>query len=470
MTYNQLCQVLRAYATHSNNQLTAFLWLWMHVCMFGMELLGHEPGKQQLEPMIIAILLVSNLMMGRMLSGMLTLQFATPQARLAPGYAEPHLVVAGGIAGAAIAIEVALLSPWTGSGGLLAQVSLSVLAIGGGVWIAYSRSALGSFLGFAVFLAPAFAPTYAEAVMEALTDRPLLSLGIGCVGLSAMAALAVRLWTFREETPEYPRQMAVDRDLTSRADDCSRQRREAEAIARSWTRGWLRDVQFRLVLRGTTAASPWRRLLLRQLAQGFSSLSMTVTVFAFFFFMLLFQSWSGISGDGVNVFFLSFLPLLMTLVMQVVSWDRCWPHLARESLRPVGRKDFIGDLARSMAFDMTGAAAAHCALLVVWLKFLSPQGAPHGLLLPWLALTMAQYVVAYCLMLWLLTFRSFWGLTLGFAAACGIPTTLVIKALSFTEHNLWSPLGLATATIATALGSALLYQTAFRRWCRVELG
>ena len=76
------------------------------------------------------------------------------------------------------------------------------------------------------------------------------------------------------------------------------------------------------------------------------------TVFAYFLFVLVFQSWRERSVDGGAVFFLSFFPLLVTLIMQAVSWDQCWPYLARESLRPVGRKDFIGDLARSMAFDM----------------------------------------------------------------------------------------------------------------------
>ena len=87
-----------------------------------------------------------------------------------------------------------------------------------------------------------------------------------------------------------------------------------------------------------------------------------------------------------------------------------------------------------------------------WLKFLSPQGAAHDLLLPWLALTVVQYVVAYCLMLLLLTFRSLGALTLGFAAACGIPTVLVVSALSLTKHNLWSPLGLAVAIVVTGTG------------------
>ncbi len=469
MTYSQLCQVLRMYTAHSNSRVMVMLWLLLHVCFWVAGFLGQVQGRQQLPPMMIALLLVSNLMLARMLSGMLELQFANLQARLAPAYAGAHLVVAGGIAGTAIAIEAVLVSAWMGPTGLLAQISLSVLAIGGGVWIAYSRSTLGSGLYTAAICVSFVAPTYVEAVVLTLGERPVASLGIACIGLAAMAALGTRLWMFREEVPEYPRQLAIDRDLTSWIDDRSRQRFEAQVIARSWTRGWLRDVQFRLVLRGSTATSPWRRLLLRQVVNGFPCLSAMAMVFVYILFIFLFQSWRGRSFGGDNGFLLSFFPLLMALIVQVVSWDRCWPYLARELLRPVGRKDFIGDLARFMAFDMAGAAAVHCAMLVVWLKLLSPLGTAEGLLLPWLVLTMAQYAVAYCLMFWLLTSRNVWGLILGFAAACLIPTVMVHLGLSLAEHNQWSPLGLAAAIIVTILAMASLYHIAFRRWCCADL-
>ena len=187
----------------------------------------------------------------------------------------------------------------------------------------------------------------------------------GAWGLLAMAAFGVRLRTSREDMRECPEELALDLDLTSRTDEHRRRRREAQVIARSRRTGWLRDVQFRLVLRRNAGTPPWRRLLLRQVASGFSCVSAMAMVFSYILFVLLFGFWRGSSTGGDNGFVLIFGPLLMTLIMQAVSWDQYWPNLARESLRPVGRRDFIRDLARSMAFDMAGAAAAHCALLVV---------------------------------------------------------------------------------------------------------
>ena len=87
MTANQLFQVLRAYATHSSSRILLGLWLFLHGCIWVVGFLGQVQEKQQLPSFTVAMLLVSNLMLGRVLSGMLQRQFANPQARLAPGHA-----------------------------------------------------------------------------------------------------------------------------------------------------------------------------------------------------------------------------------------------------------------------------------------------------------------------------------------------------------------------------------------------
>jgi len=148
-------------------------------------------------------------------------------------------------------------------------------------------------------------------------------------------------------------------------------------------------------------------------------------------------------------------------------WLRRWPYLAPESLWPLGRRDFVRDLARSLASDMAPAAGAHCAIIIVWLELCSPQGL-LGELPPWLALTMAQYAVAYCLMFWLVSFRRLWVLLLGSLAVSVISGALVIAALA-ADERFWSPVNLALAIFVTALAVAVVYRLAFRRWCHVDL-
>ena len=186
-------------------------------------------------------------------------------------------------------------------------------------------------------------------------------------------------------------------------------------------------------------------------------------------FFLCFLSWLPTADDAGSVFLLSFLPLQMVLVMLGALWLGRWPYLARESLWPLGRRDFVRDLARSMACDMAPAAGVHCAMIVVWLKLICPQGPLTGFVLPWLALTMAQYVVVYCLMFWLVSFRRLWVVILEMLGVSVLSMALVIAGLFFADEGFWSPVNVTAAIIVTALAVTLLYRLAFRRWCHVDL-
>jgi hypothetical protein len=213
--------------------------------------------------------------------------------------------------------------------------------------------------------------------------------------------------------------------------------------------------------------SALRRLLLRQLAGGFSSLHVMPVLFTTMLVVVWFQSWSQESVDAGGVFVLSVVPMQMTLGMVGGFWLRWWPYLAHESLRPLGRRDFVRGLAISRACDTAAAAGMHCAMPVVLLGFFSPQG-PHGLLLRRVVLTMAQYVAGYCVMYWLVSFRRFWVLVLGISGASFVSAALVTAAL-FTNGGFWPPGSLALAILATALAVAWFYRLTFRRWCRIDL-
>ena len=459
MTANQLRQVLRTYTTHWLCWVTVLLWLVLHVQL--------PSASEKALDYIVWMSLMANLTLGMGIGLMLKLQFANPRARLLPGFRVAHLVAAGAIVGAAIAIEAVLVLAGGGAVAQLPLLSLTLLAIVASAWIAYLMFSVGFLLLMPLVFAPILAPQLFAGLIQSLNDNPIVSAGMACAGLAALAALGVRLWTLSEEMPEYSHQIPAVWDFTSRAGNRNRRRLEALAIARSGTQGRSLDLQFRLVLRGNTATGPLRRLLFRQLAGGFSSLSVMTGVFAVVLILLWLQSWSQQPTDPGEVFFLSFFPVKLVLSMVGGLWLRRWPYLAAESLWPLGRRDFVRDLARSMACDMAPAAGAHCAIIIVWLKLCSPQG-PLGELLPWLALTMAQYVVAYCLMFRLVSIRRLWVLVLGILAVSGLSSALVIAAL-FADERFWSPVNVALAIIGTALVVALLYRRAFRRWCHVDL-
>ena len=471
MTANQLRQALRTHTTLWLSWMTVLLWLLIHVLLWGPRLWSSEPLSELLLD-IMWTTLTASVALGTMMGWMLKLQFANPRARLLPGFRAAHLVVAGAIVGAAIAIQAVLVPPGGGAVEPLALLSLSLLAIVAAAWIAYLMSLVGFclFIIITLLFARIFAPQHITGLIQALNDSPIVCLGIACVGLAAMAALGVRLWTLSEEKPKYSRQVPVFWDFTSRAGNRNRRRWEALAIARSGTHVWLRDVQFRLVLRRNMAMGPLRRLLLRQLAGGFAGLPLMTITFVSMLSLLLRQSWLQKPVDADGVFFLAFFPQYVVFCMLGAVWLRRRSFLAPESLRPLGRRDFVRDLARSMACDIAGPAAVHCAMIFIWLKLVWPQVAPPGLLLPWLALTVAQYVVAYCLLFWLVSLRRPLVQFLGISVANAISAALVMAALFFAAEGFWSPVNVAAAIIATALAMALLYQLAFRRWCRLDLG
>ena len=209
MTANQLCQVLRTYTTLCRSWMAVLLWLLIHVMLWGPRLWSSEPLSELLLE-IMCIPLMGSVALGTIMGRMLKLQFVNPRARLLPGFRAAHLVVAGAIVGAAIAIQAVLVPPGGGAVEPLALLSLTLLAIVAAAWIAYLMSPVGRGLIMALVFASIFAqPQYITGLIQALNDSPIVCLGIACVGLAAMAALGVRLWMLSEEMPEYSRQVPV---------------------------------------------------------------------------------------------------------------------------------------------------------------------------------------------------------------------------------------------------------------------
>jgi hypothetical protein len=405
--------------------------------------------------------------MGAVLRG----QFANPRARLLPGFAAPHLTVAGAIVGGAVAIQALLLPAWSGAGGLLVLLALSLSAIAISAWSEYSTSSTGTSLSFlivALMLANAFERQYVVGLVQTLLDRPMICLVIALAGLAGLAALGWRLVAIHEGMPEYSREAPPRWDFRWGSDIHEWRRWDARSMSRSASRRWLSDLEFRLVLQCRAPGGWLRRLLLRQLAGRFGGLSAMVGVFAFMLFSIWFYPRLQEPFDPESMAFLLYFPLLLAVIMLGGGWLRRWPYLAWESLLPVGRRDFVRDMARTMACDVAATAAAQCGAMVIWRGLLASQELPHGLLVRWVTLTIVAYVLAYCLLFWLITFRRLLVLFLGILVAFGVAPALMRAAL-VADESLWSPVSLVLAILATSLVAALLYALAFRRWCRIDL-
>ncbi len=456
MTANQLCQALRPYTCHWVFWAAIILWL-VHY--------GLLPWASQRDfQYFVWMSLMASTALGTGIGAMLKLQFANPRARLVPNFRTAHLVATGGLVGALLAIEVALGPVWCGVAPRLALLSVALLAMVAGAWFAYSMISALWLLVAPLILVPAFAPQILVGATQALISNPLISLGIIAIGVVGMAALGARLWILSEESQAYSWQMPSG-DIMPRLGDRNLLKLEARVITRSRYLTWRLDQQFGLIVRGRRSMGWLRRLLFRQLAGGYSILPIIPTLLIVFWL----QSDLEPPFDPGQLFFVAFFPLQLVLLMVGSVWrSRCWPLLAAESLRPLRRREFVRDQAHSLACDLTQSAATHCLLIFVYVRFIFSQDPSSELLLPWIVLTIVQYIVVYCLMLWLVSYRGLWSLIFGVSGISGLSSAVVIAAL-FAEPGFWSPLNLAVTTIATTLAAVLLYRMAFRRWCHVDL-
>ena len=250
------------------------------------------------------------------------------------------------IIAAAIGSQTALAPGWAGIGGQAAVISVAFLAIVTTAWAFYSMNALGSMLLVVLVCSLPYTHRYVARLLQILIDHPIVSAGLGCIGLAALVALAVRLWTLSEEKPEYSRRLPFRWDFSSGAAARVWQRREAEAIQRTPKQSWLLDLQFGFLLRkGRGEPALGVASLLRQLGGGFSALNGVVIVFPTMLLLVVIHVWARKPGEEVNFILLTFMPMQMVLGMLGGMWLRRWPLLARESLRPLARREFVRDMA-----------------------------------------------------------------------------------------------------------------------------
>ena len=479
MTANQFRQALRVYLTRDTLWIVFVLWLLPQVAPLILLGILPELGPDWIIRIFIAPMFACDMYFGMLIGRTLSLHFGYPQTRLLPDFATAHVAAIGAIVAAAVLIRILIASRWAGIATSFALGALAMLGITAGVsalWPAKStgRTLLGLFpSGVAMFLFISSLVLCRKDFVGLTTDYPILFLVYGGVGLLFLATLPRRIQIALEHAPERSGQEFSPGELTSARTTRLRQKQEGEAMRNAPIFGWLRDGQFDFVFRGRDLRSPWGRLLLRQLISGFAGvtaipvLGIPALLFSFMFFILSHTNTPSEVLAPYCVFMQSFMTLIaMSIVLN--TYERAWPCLAMESLRPLDRRELIRDLFRSCACDLGVAAAVHCAIVATCWKLWLPD-APPSLLLPWLALTIATYVVGYGALSWLASFGNLWVMLLGVFTMTGLSSLCIYTSL-FGDPACRSPLLLAPVLAGAMVAAVFLYRTAFRRWCHVDLG
>jgi hypothetical protein len=464
---NKLRQVLRTYAVRPLFWVMA-LWVLMHgFIVFAAVMVSSLPDAERLGTIMMQALW-GTFLLDAVVAYLLKVQFADPRARLVPGFASPHLIVAGVIVAAAVAASTWTVA-WAGGVSGLAVAGFVLCATAAVVYLSYLTPLALSILVMMLAFCPLFkGERYIGALL--VDGNPVISLAELCVGLASLAVLGARLSMLHEEMPEYSRQTPASTwGLTSRAGRRNWPQGAARTMARSGLRSWLGDLAFRLVFRWLPGWAPLPRLLLRQLSGGFYALLLVALQFAYVVFLVWLQRSTPRTFDPGSLFFLSLFPVVIaTILLYGYLWGR-WPYLPRESLYPLSRTDLVGDLFRSSACDMAAVAAGHCAGFLVGLALFRPEGPLVARMPAYLAMTLGQYAVAYCVILWLASFHRRWVGGLGLFAL-GILSAFLVAPALYSADWLSSPANVALAVTAVVAAVLVLYRLAFRRWCRVEMG
>ena len=464
MTVNRLRQVLRVYTSQWIVWALAVLLLLLHLFAYAADSEPPTDRAWTLARILVLPGLISDLILGALVSAMLAVQFGNPHARLLPGFAAAHLTAAGGVIAVAIAIQAALVPGWLGIGGRLAVIALALGTVAAMLWGTLRRRPVGRWVFMGVLAIALLAFSRMEGLVAMFVDGPVYSIGLGIAAIVSLAVLAKRLMESAIDVPRYSRNM-----LLSFWDDSDEQKRlqtDSPEQAPIWQSS--RDIQFRLVGANESSPGPWRRAFLRQTAGGHS---IAQAAYILVWPVVIFACLTPAIMSSIAEF-----PLLVVMPICIVmglpfEWNRRWSSLAAESLRPLDRAEFAREIARVLVFDLVPFAAVNCILIVVYSQ-LSPGEPQPSVVVTQLALTTAQYVIGGCFLFWLLSFRHF------LMAFCVLGLLLIVFGFSpiiegtarLADPGFWSSAKAIVAGVWAALVALCFYQMGLQRWYHVDLG
>jgi hypothetical protein len=169
------------------------------------------------------------------------------------------------------------------------------------------------------------------------------------------------------------------------------------------------------------------------------------------------------------------------LVLSVVfQWRQRRPYFAMESLRPVSRTEYAGQIGQALAWDLSPLGGVYLSILIWYAVAADPSRWSWGWTFAMLAVFIARWVAIYGLALWAITIRRDWVLVL--ATAIGgysllfINITIVFLQSPVLGVQFPSPdlpnigvAGLAGMALGFGLLTVAVARFAYRRWKWIEL-
>ncbi len=445
---NQLLQVFKTYATRRLFWAAVVAAILMHgLTISGNSGWPHLPAREQLVRQLTTYFLlpsIVNILLGMMVAGHLRMQFANPRARLMPHFAAAHLLVAAAILTIGVAANAWLF--WNQGCSRYAWPILCyvVLATGVAVWGSHvSGSKSGPLMCLSLIMANGMA--ISRVIPLAIAGNALVFWGLAGIGLVALAALGTRLVLFHEK--------------------------DGQAMVHIWIGWfWFHDLKFRLIHRSIDTMGPLRRMLLRELCGGPSSVSIALGISIFWLVLFSLMSyWLGYDVPNPDTSFWPFFWFYFAILLVFGTASQRRPHLMRESLFPQRRVEFFRDIARRIGCAMSILAIGYYATVVIISVLTGKQfDALTTHTMVHFGMIAAQYLLGTSLLFGLLVFRR---RLLGFLGVVvyAILSSIVVAGATYAWQWFWSPMHLAVAMLAAAAMAYGLYRLALRRWLRTDL-
>lgn len=173
------------------------------------------------------------------------------------------------------------------------------------------------------------------------------------------------------------------------------------------------------------------------------------------------------------------LPDIMVLAV-VMHWRQRRRYFAMESLRPVSRSEFAGQIGRAIAWDLSPLGGVYLSVLTWYVVAADPSRWSWGWTFAMLAVFVARWIAIYGLALWAITIRRDWVLVLA-AVIGGYALLFVNIGIAFLQSPVLGVqfpapdlpnigvAGLAGMGLGFVLLMSASARFAYRRWKWIEL-
>ncbi len=399
---------------------------------------------------------------GFFLGAHLKQQFANPRARLLPGFAGPHLVVAMLFCVGLVAWLV--LPVWGNSGvSLLGFSAIAIHVAVLGLWLGCSPHPAG----FVVFLLTIGLPM--TAFGRALVAEPILALSLISAHVASLVLLLNHLVGMNEDDPDYSKVQSLNAfDLRI---STQRNFQRNVSLSGNWMLAALAASATGRLERATAvpATTPRQRAALFGLGDNWPTpflMNMVVIVLMEVVLLLMGARDSIQTSQSFRTALLMPMVISFALVWgQWMPWMQRWPRLGYESLRPVSRREWAWENGVAIAKTIARNQAVVTLLQVLIVAFLLPNFLTEPSLWTAMIWLLGCQVLLFGVCAWVTSFGSLLMASL-LMAPCFAVLVAPFQASQFSE---WGTPLTAVLSLGMALLGLVSCRFAFKRWCQMDL-